>query len=96
MRTYHQWVLQDTAKREGLTLEEWLSDRVRTIFRAWLSAQKNGYGTFADFKASVKTNFDNWLKEKSADSVFRVNYTLRQFFEFELEVKAHLMWVVSD
>jgi hypothetical protein len=57
--------------------------------------QKDGVGTFEDFKASVKTNFELWLKETSIDSMFKEYYTLRQFFEFELEVKAHLKWVGS-
>jgi hypothetical protein len=52
--------------------------------------QKYRKGTFEDFKASVKANFELWSKEKSTDSVFKEHYTLRQFFEFELEVKAHL------
>jgi hypothetical protein len=77
MRAFHQWVLQDTAKRQGFTLEDWLDHRVRTIYYAWVSVQKYGKGTFADFKASVKTNFELWLKEKSQDSVLKEHYTLR-------------------
>ena len=90
MRAYHQWVQQDSANRKGFTLEDWLHQRVRTIFEAWARVQKDGKGSFKDFKSIVKTNFELWLKEESQDSEFKEHYTLRQFFEFELEVKAHL------
>jgi hypothetical protein len=88
--------LLDTQNRKHFTFSNWLYNRENTLFFGWLNLQLQGDYSITDFKTNAKINFRIWLSKKTEASDCKSHYTFKQFYLYELEVKAHLKWVWKD